>query len=204
MAYSAAAIITQAVGVDVAYGLVWAPTALSGSVPYYTGGTLLGYTTEGAILAYKQEWVEIRGDESGKELLDLRYAGTDLSFTATLMETSDATLQRMFPGGLTSTGGVSGVKNVEWPGTLKLGTSGRDHAGVLLFVPASAATVGKIVIMRNAIPRAQEAAQMAMQLRKSLAHAVAFHGTQDRSIASSNARYNSRNTFFGNFLDTSI
>lgn len=198
MAFSHASILH-----NVLAAVVWGPTALSGSSPYYTGGTVLGYTESGVEVGIKQEWVEVRGEESGAELLDLRYAGTDVSCAMTLKQWDDAALAIAFPGGLTATGSTSSTKNVVLPGTLTLGSPGRDNAGVLLCVPVDI-TNGKILLMRKAIPRADQALRLQMKLRSPNLLAVAFHGVQDTSIASGNARYASRNTFIGNYLDTSI
>ena len=151
----------------------------------------------------EQEWLEVRGAESGKALLDLRYAGTDASVVVALKQWDANTVARFFPGALTATGGTSGKILAQLPGTLTLGSSGRDNAGVLLIAPLDT-TNNSIVLVRVALPHPEAQARLAWKLKNALMLPLAFRAVEDTSISSANARYNHRTLFIGDITDTTV
>lgn len=181
--------------------VIVSPTTLTGGSPY--GGTVIGYTESGVELILDEEWIEVRGEESGKKLLDLRYAGTDGSMAFTLKQWDDNTIVRAFPGGLTATGSTSSTKNVLIPGTLTLGSSGRDNAILMGIFPLDT-TNGKVILARQAIPHLTAASRLAWKLKDPTLLPITVHCVEDTSISSANARFSSRCIYVGDADDTTV
>ena len=183
--------------------VIWAPTSLTPGTPVAYGGTNLGYIEGGVAISISEEWTEVPGEESGKALLDLRYAGTDIALAFTVRQWDAAGVARAFPGGLTATGATSGDKMVQFPGTLALGASGRDHADILMIAPVDT-TNGRFIIVRKAIPRLQANARLDWMLRKPSLLPLEVRAVEDTSISTSSARYNSRTVYIGDLTDAAI
>lgn len=181
--------------------VIWAPTSFTPGTPVAYGGTNLGYIEGGIAISVSEGWTEVMGEESGQALLDLRYAGTDLSIAFTLRQWDAGALILAFPGGLTATGATSGDKMVQFPGTLALGASGRDHAGILMIAPIDT-TNGRYIVIRKAIPRLQENAKIDWMLRRPSLLPLIVRAVEDTSILTSSARYNSRTAYIGDGTDT--
>lgn len=183
--------------------VIWAPTSFTPGTPVAYGGTNLGYIEGGIAITIDEDWVDVPGEEAGKSLLDLRYAGTAVAIAFTLRQWDTAALQRAFPGGLTATGATSGDKMVQFPGTLALGASGRDNAGQMMIAPVDTVN-GRYIIARVAIPRLQPGAKIEWALRRPSLIPLLVTCVADETISSAAARYNSRTLYIGDATDGAL
>ena len=194
MSTNAGAILTQP-----GY-LIWAATDLSIVSPH--GGTNLGYTKDGVRLIISQEDREIKAEETGVAIQEIIAIGSNITIEATLYQTDDNVLAKVFHN--TATGGVSGNKVLEFPGsTYYPGAKLSAKAGVLVFSPVDL-TNNKVILLRNAIPSAKIPLNLDFAVSKDTAYDVAFRGLPDTSIGSGDGRYDSRTCAIGDRRDITI
>ena len=179
---------------------VWNPTDLSAAFPH--GGTDLGATETGVRLRANQGRVVLKAEESGSRILDVVYTETELWLLVTLHQWNTANVQRAFPGGL-SAAGSSGAQVVQFPGTELAGRRQSANAGVLVFSPLDL-TNNRVLLARRAVPMLAEAAEIAWRLKMPTTLPLIFYLLNDESIASTNARYNSRALAIGARADLDV
>ena len=196
MAYSHSDILYQPSHV------IWAPTSFTPGTPVAYGGTNLGYVS-GVALTLDEEWVPVPGEESGKSLLDLRYAGTAAAIAFTGRQWDAAMLQRAFPGGLTAAGATTGDRMIQFPGTLALGASARDNAAILMIAPIDTLG-GRYIVARIAAARLAPGTKVDWALRNPSTLPILVDCLEDTSISTSSARYNSRTVWAGDALDGAL
>lgn len=166
--------------------LVVDPTNLSTAFPY--GGTRLGYTEDGMRLR-PQFKVEPISGEPGEDAYQYLYLGGSMRISGTLLQWDDDTVQRAFPGGLTTAGTYERV--IQYPGTLAPGAKMSDVAVKFLWVPNDR-THGKLVLARKAFAMIEEGADIPWSRQKTTGFRVTIFPLPDTAIASSDGRYNSR------------
>jgi len=178
--------------------LIWAPTDLSAASPH--SGTSLGFTRDGIRLEHNISYKSILTEETGVAPQDVIYLGGALQITATLMQWDDTAIQRIFPN--TATGGTSGNKVVEFPGSGVYPGYKLSNAGAVLAYSPTDLTNGEMVLFRKAI--ALGTREIPMRTAEETVLSVVFIAIPDTSIASGNARYDSRTVAIGDRTDLSI
>lgn len=162
--------------------LVWNPTDLgltTGDPPAY-GGTLLGTVRDISFrpqIQYRDIWAEEFGS-----IVDRIYCGEKAILRAVLRHDDADMITQVAARSVAS--GSSGIRWLFRPGgttaNTRAGTSLFANAGRLLFA-ARARTAHPFLLLRNAIPLIDEAAELQMQTGLEYGLAVAFLGTPDSS-----------------------
>ena len=181
--------------------LVASPTNLATAFPH--GGTSLGMTENGVLLSRQENYKIVNSEESGQVPVKIIHLGEVLYLQAELIEWDDAVLNQLWKGYVTA-GGVSGNKNLTWPGdgTYYPGLDLSAQSIVLAFIPEDT-SLNKVAVARKAIPVSPTADMLFKASEKSIM-ILRFILLEDTAVAVGNAKYNYRGLFVGDIQDVVI
>jgi len=180
--------------------LVMNPTDLSLAFPH--GGTSLGMTEEGITLNWEKNWQPVVVEEYGQEPIKIIHIGEEIKMSVNFVQW-ESNVTGLIWQGFTATGGVSGLTNMEWPGSGSK-YAGKDMSGssiILLFSPSDL-TNNKVVLFRKAVPLSTT--EVEFKASKKTILACEFYAMRDDTIGSGDSRYNSRGIFIGDRRDATI